>query len=335
MDTSPSDIEPTLSVLYRLSVLSGFTVIDEIHNYRVPTNSTSQGLLFFMKACKGRKLGMTATPFYNTLENAFQEYSLLSPAILGTYDSFRLHYLVTEERETQAYRWINTPLGKRKVLVPTTFTEVKGYKNIDAFMEVLRPYLYLDQGTEFSVSSMLARYEVQSPSAYAEVIQGLDLSSCIALTIAGEGSTNRRIFKTGETLRVTVPGMDLGWSLREVSDITAGLDVLLETREGPALTPQRLNAFFEKLANNHLSVRVNMLDEKYLMTGFQKIANRLTTGLILAALIIGAAAMMNVPTHFTLLGYPGLAIMFFIMAGVGGLFLIFNILFQDEATRRK
>jgi hypothetical protein len=233
MDTSPSDIEPTLSVLYRLSTLSGFTVIDEIHNYRVPTNSTSQGLKYFMKACRGRKLGMTATPFYNTLENAFEEYSLLSPAILGTYDNFKLHYLVTEERETQAYRWINTPLGKRKVLVPTTFTEVKGYKNIDAFMEVLKPYLYLDQGTEFAVSSMLARYEVESPSAYAEVIQGLDLSSCIALTIAGEGTTSRRIFKTGETLQVTVPGMDLGWSLREVSDITAGLDVLLETREGP------------------------------------------------------------------------------------------------------
>jgi ubiquinone biosynthesis protein len=123
--------------------------------------------------------------------------------------------------------------------------------------------------------------------------------------------------------------------MRKDSTPSGLMDVLLETRELAALTPQRLNAFFEKLANNHLSMRVNMLDEKYLMTGFQKIANRLTTGLILAALIIGAAAMMNVPTHFTLLGYPGLAILFFIMAGLGGLLLIFNILFQDEATRRK
>ena len=123
--------------------------------------------------------------------------------------------------------------------------------------------------------------------------------------------------------------------MRKESSANGLMDVLLETKELVSLTPQRLNAFFEKLANNHLSVRVDVIDEKYLMTGFQKIANRLTTGLILAALIIGAALMMNVPTDFTLVGYPGLAIIFFILAGLGGLMLIFNILFQDEAPRRK
>jgi ubiquinone biosynthesis protein len=123
--------------------------------------------------------------------------------------------------------------------------------------------------------------------------------------------------------------------MRKESSANGLMDVLLETRELVSQTPQRLNAFFDKLANNHLSVRVDMIDEKYLMTGFQKIANRLTTGLILAALIIGAAYMMNVPTEFTLMGYPGLAIIFFIMAGLGGLFLIFNIFFQDEAPRKK
>jgi predicted unusual protein kinase regulating ubiquinone biosynthesis (AarF/ABC1/UbiB family) len=113
------------------------------------------------------------------------------------------------------------------------------------------------------------------------------------------------------------------------------LEMLFETRELFATAPKRMNSFFRKLADNELSARVDVIDEKYLMTGFQKIANRLTTGMILAALIVGAALMMNVRTAFTILGYPGLAVIFFIIAGLGGLVLIFNILFQDESAIRK
>ena len=47
------------------------------------------------------------------------------------------------------------------------------------------------------------------------------------------------------------------------------------------------------------------------MEGFQKVANRITLGLVLAALIIGAAMLMRVETTFRILGYPGLAIIFF------------------------
>jgi predicted unusual protein kinase regulating ubiquinone biosynthesis (AarF/ABC1/UbiB family) len=123
--------------------------------------------------------------------------------------------------------------------------------------------------------------------------------------------------------------------MRKESTLDSVVEIMLETRELIAKSPQRLNSFFEKIADNDLSMRVDMIDEKYLMTGFQKIANRLTTGLILAALIIGAAFMMNVRTDFTLAGYPGLAVIFFGIAGLGGAILIFTILFQDEAARRK
>ncbi|RJQ87517.1 MAG: AarF/ABC1/UbiB kinase family protein [Desulfobacteraceae bacterium] len=123
--------------------------------------------------------------------------------------------------------------------------------------------------------------------------------------------------------------------MRRESSLNGLLNTMFEARELVTMTPQRLNAFLEKLADNNLSLRLDVLDEKYLMTGFQKIANRLTTGLILAALIIGAAFMMNVRTAFTLMGYPGLAVIFFFLAGLGGLVLILTILFQDEASRRK
>lgn len=66
------------------------------------------------------------------------------------------------------------------------------------------------------------------------------------------------------------------------------------------------------------------------MTGFQKVANRITLGLVLAALIVGVAMLMQVETPFRILGYPGLPIIFFVLAALGGVALIVSILFGDE-----
>ena len=71
------------------------------------------------------------------------------------------------------------------------------------------------------------------------------------------------------------------------------------------------------MASNTLEVKVDAIDEKMLMEGFQKVANRITIGLILASLIVGAALLMRVETSFRILGYPGLAIVCFLFAAGG------------------
>jgi ubiquinone biosynthesis protein len=141
-------------------------------------------------------------------------------------------------------------------------------------------------------------------------------------------------FDPNKAIRVHAGGI-LRKRMRRDINSKRVMTAILDTEELVTMMPERLNAFLEKLANNKLSLNIEALDEKYLMTGLQKIANRLTTGLILAALIVGAALMMNVETHFMLWGYPGFAMIAFLVAGLGGLVLIFNIMFQDETTRRK
>ena len=47
-------------------------------------------------------------------------------------------------------------------------------------------------------------------------------------------------------------------------------------------------------------------------------------------LIIGAAMLMRIETAFTILGYPGLAILFFLLAAAGAVWLIFTIFFRDQ-----
>ena len=104
----------------------------------------------------------------------------------------------------------------------------------------------------------------------------------------------------------------------------------IELNEFVQHLPSRLNRMFERVADNELTLKVDAFDEVKLIEGMQKIANRITVGLVIAALIIGAALLMRVPTTWTVLGYPGLAMLFFLAAFLAGAFLVYSILFSDE-----
>lgn len=113
------------------------------------------------------------------------------------------------------------------------------------------------------------------------------------------------------------------------------LGTFIETKEFLERLPHRLNKIMDGFAENNIKVKVDAFDEVKLMAGFQKVANRITMGLILAALIIGAAMLMRVETSFRILGYPGFAIVFFCAAALGGIGLVINILFSDENPNKK
>lgn len=71
------------------------------------------------------------------------------------------------------------------------------------------------------------------------------------------------------------------------------------------------------------------------MEGFQKITNRITIGIVLAALIMGASLLMQIQTSFRMFGYPGLAMLGFLAAAAGGFWLVFNNFVQDHKGRKK
>jgi predicted unusual protein kinase regulating ubiquinone biosynthesis (AarF/ABC1/UbiB family) len=109
---------------------------------------------------------------------------------------------------------------------------------------------------------------------------------------------------------------------------------LLEMKDLLARLPSRLNRILDAIAHNELKVKVETIDENVIIEGLQKIANRITLGLVLAALIVGAALLMRVETPFHLFGYPGFAILCFVGVGGGGLFLIFRILMHDHTSKK-
>jgi predicted unusual protein kinase regulating ubiquinone biosynthesis (AarF/ABC1/UbiB family) len=107
---------------------------------------------------------------------------------------------------------------------------------------------------------------------------------------------------------------------------------VLEMKDFVERMPGRVNRILDAIANNELELRVQAIDEKKLLSGFQKIANRITMGLLMAALIVGAAMLMRVDTKFQLFGYPGIAIIFFSIAAIGALALMVQILRDDRST---
>jgi predicted unusual protein kinase regulating ubiquinone biosynthesis (AarF/ABC1/UbiB family) len=108
----------------------------------------------------------------------------------------------------------------------------------------------------------------------------------------------------------------------------------LEVREFAERLPSRMNRILEALACNDLRLKIEVIDHGSIIDGFQKVANRIALGLVLAALIVGAAMMMRLPTSFTILGYPGLAMLLFLAAAGGGFWMAWTILAGDVRRTR-
>jgi predicted unusual protein kinase regulating ubiquinone biosynthesis (AarF/ABC1/UbiB family) len=114
-------------------------------------------------------------------------------------------------------------------------------------------------------------------------------------------------------------------------DLTPGklLGSILEMKDFIGHLPARANKVFDAIGKGQLELKLHPDDTLQLLDGFQKVANRIAAGLVLASLIVGAALLMQVRTTFEIFGYPGLAILCFIFAAAGGVWLLFDIFIRD------
>lgn len=157
----------------------------------------------------------------------------------------------------------------------------------------------------------------------------------------------KTLLQLDEVGRILEPTFDPNASIRKNveslitkrmrKDATKGnvFGALLEAKEFASGLPSRLNRIMDAVANAELEIKVRAVDTPVVLEGMQKIANRITMGLVLAALIVGAALLMRVQTALQLFGYPGLAMLCFIGAAAGGFWLVVSIFVQDQKSRKK
>lgn len=156
----------------------------------------------------------------------------------------------------------------------------------------------------------------------------------------------KTLLQLDEIGKVLDPQFDPNAAVRRHAAVLTSTRIKREATEGSLLTaamelknfasglPNRVNRIMDAVVNRELELKVRATDAGDVIEGMQKIANRVTSGLILAALIVGAALLMRVQTDFQLLGYPGFAMMCFIAAALGGVVLLVNIFLQDRASRK-
>ncbi len=118
--------------------------------------------------------------------------------------------------------------------------------------------------------------------------------------------------------------------VKDSFSIASLMGAVTETKDFLGALPRRMNEILDLVASNKLQVKVNSIDEHKLMVGLQKVANRITLGLILSALIMGSSTLVKVDTSFKIWGYSGMAFILFTMAAAGSILLMIQILFKDE-----
>jgi len=97
--------------------------------------------------------------------------------------------------------------------------------------------------------------------------------------------------------------------------------------------PRKLSDILGLLAENRLQVRMTGLDDSQLMENVQKIANRISTGIIVAALILASALLMRVEAGPRLFGYPAFALVLFVVGAVLGLGIVVSALLSDRKAK--
>lgn len=152
----------------------------------------------------------------------------------------------------------------------------------------------------------------------------------------------RTLLALDQVARELAPDFDVDAAIRRhasrvltgtmIEELTPSLMLrgLLDSKEFVEHLPGRANAIMQSLADGTLRFRVDAVDAAPLIASIQRLANRVVAGLVLAALIVGAAMLARVETQATILGYPALAFVFFLVAALLGLWLVVTILRGDD-----
>ena len=90
--------------------------------------------------------------------------------------------------------------------------------------------------------------------------------------------------------------------------------------------PMRFSQIVEKIDRGELSIRFQHENLSGVRRTLENISNRLTLGIIIAALIVASSMIITTGVKPLLFGFPALGIIGYLVSGVLGLWLIFNIL---------
>jgi predicted unusual protein kinase regulating ubiquinone biosynthesis (AarF/ABC1/UbiB family) len=99
--------------------------------------------------------------------------------------------------------------------------------------------------------------------------------------------------------------------------------------------PHRVREILDLTSAGRLSFGIKLTQAEEFLAGIHKIANRITVGVVIAALLVSSSLMMRVPSTFTIFGYPGLAVFGYLLASAAGFYLVLSTILRDRKDQEK
>lgn len=99
--------------------------------------------------------------------------------------------------------------------------------------------------------------------------------------------------------------------------------------------PHRTREVLDLLPAGRLTFGIKLTQAEVFLAGIHKIANRITVGFIVAALLISSTLLMRVPSRFSILGYPGLAVIGYVISFAIAVYLVVSILSRDRQDEER
>lgn len=123
--------------------------------------------------------------------------------------------------------------------------------------------------------------------------------------------------------------------LRQKFDPKNFYPALLDLNQLVLDLPHRAREILDLTAGGKLTFGVKLTQAEEFLSGIHKIANRITVGLVIAALLVASSLMMRVPATFHLFGYPVLGVIGYLLAGAAAVYLIVSILMKDHKDKER
>ncbi|NBC11235.1 MAG: AarF/ABC1/UbiB kinase family protein [Planctomycetes bacterium] len=103
----------------------------------------------------------------------------------------------------------------------------------------------------------------------------------------------------------------------------------LETKQFITALPSRISKALDIIADNAFRVKVDAIDEDRLVSVIEKIANRVTIGLVVMSMIIGGAFLMGRDSPHKLFGYPTIGLLLLVTGLLIGALVLFRVVWND------
>ena len=104
------------------------------------------------------------------------------------------------------------------------------------------------------------------------------------------------------------------------------LALLLELRSFVYEVPVSVRRLLTQMANNELRLGIEIEKAEEMQLAIRDVANRITLGVITAALILGSAFLLRSEAGLKVFGYPVFALVGFLMAAGLGIYVVAQIL---------